>query len=111
MARIVQQDHAEPLAYDVTMADDGDHLVRTPRDRSADLLPLVALRPAAVTEESDRPFGSAQRRVEHEALAQSLARAGGARVHEVRSGGGLAPGLGRAAGRGRGGHLGRPPDP
>ena len=87
VARIVQEDHAEPLAYDVTMAD-GDRLhlsVRTPRDRSADLLARLWRYVRLRTDESDRPFGSVQRRVEHEALAQSLARAGGARVNEVRS--------------------------
>jgi undecaprenyl-diphosphatase len=86
LAAIEQRPGGDPLSYAVTTAA-GDRLaltVRTARDRSADLLDRLWRYIRLRSRETDRPFSSVQRRVEHEALAQSLAEAAGVRVAAVR---------------------------
>jgi undecaprenyl-diphosphatase len=87
VARVDQLDRDDPLAYAVVTGA-GERLsltVRTARDRSADLLGRLWRYVRLRTAETDRPHMSVQRRVEHEALAQSLAAAAGARVAAVRT--------------------------
>jgi glycosyltransferase 2 family protein len=85
--RIEQLDADDPLAYRIELAG-GEPLamtVRTDRDRSADLLGRLWRYARLRSAETDRPHMTVQRRVEHEALAQSLAAAAGARVAAVHS--------------------------
>jgi glycosyltransferase 2 family protein len=87
VAAIEQRPGNDPLLY-VVATTAGEHLVltvRTARDRSADLLDRLWRYVRLRSRETDRPFSSVQRRVEHEALAQSLAGAAGVRVAEVRA--------------------------
>ena len=84
---IEQVDTDDPLVYRVEVAG-GEPLtmtVRTDRDRSAELLARLWRYARLRSAEVDRPHVTVQRRVEHEALAQSLAAAGGARVAPVRN--------------------------
>ncbi|HKE76098.1 MAG TPA: lysylphosphatidylglycerol synthase transmembrane domain-containing protein [Acidimicrobiales bacterium] len=85
--RIEQVDRDDPLAYRIAVAGEPPlaMTVRTDRDRSADLLGRLWRYARLRSTEVDRPHVTVQRRVEHEALAQSLAAAGGARVATVRS--------------------------
>lgn len=75
----------DPLSYAIAtpVGDRRVLTVRTARDRSADLLDRLWRYVRLRRRETDRPFSSVQRRVEHEALAQSLAEAGGVRVPHV----------------------------
>ncbi|HKY68874.1 MAG TPA: lysylphosphatidylglycerol synthase transmembrane domain-containing protein, partial [Acidimicrobiales bacterium] len=82
---VTQLDTSDPLAYRLEMAD-GPPLalsVRTSHDRSADLLARLWRYVRLRTSETDRPFASMQRRIEHEALAQTLAAERGVRVPAV----------------------------
>jgi undecaprenyl-diphosphatase len=83
--RIDQLPTDDPLAYRIEVVGGGrlDLTVRTDRDRSADLLGRLWRYARLRSTETDRPHMSVQRRVEHEALAQSLAGAAGARVAQV----------------------------
>jgi undecaprenyl-diphosphatase len=83
--RIDQLPTDDPLAYRIDVAGGGqlDLTVRTDRDRSADLLGRLWRYARLRSNETDRPHMSVQRRVEHEALAQALAGAAGARVAQV----------------------------
>jgi glycosyltransferase 2 family protein len=86
VSRIEQQPGSEPLLYRVELAG-GERLrlaVRTVRDRSADMLSRLWRYARLRSAEVDQPHLTVQRRVEHEALAQSLAAVGGARVRAVR---------------------------
>ena len=87
VAAVTQLPGTEPLSYVVTTAG-GERLhlaVRTPQDRSADLLARLWRFARLRTDETDRPFATVQRRIEHEALALTLAAAGGARVRTLRT--------------------------
>jgi uncharacterized protein (TIRG00374 family) len=87
VARIVQLPGDDPLAYEVETRA-GERLglsVRTTRDRSADLLERLWRYVRLRSTETDRPYTTVQRRIEHEALAESLAAAAGARVAVVRT--------------------------
>ena len=87
VARIEQRPGSEPLLYRVELAG-GERLrlaVRTARDRSADLLARLWRYARLRSAEVDQPHLTVQRRVEHEALAQTLAATGGARVRAVRA--------------------------
>ena len=57
--------------------------VRTPEDRSSDLLNRLWSGVRLRSSEVERPFSSLKRRVEHEAFAASLAASGGAEVPEI----------------------------
>jgi len=85
VSRVTQLDASDPLAYRLDV-DDGPPLaltVRTSHDRSADLLARLWRYARLRTSEADRPFASMQRRIEHEALAQTLAAEHGVRVPGV----------------------------
>ncbi|HEY7073076.1 MAG TPA: hypothetical protein VH479_23315, partial [Acidimicrobiales bacterium] len=87
VARIEQRPGSEPLLYRIEMAG-GQRLrlaVRTSRDRSADMLGRLWRYARLRSTEVDQPHLTVQRRVEHEALAQTMAATGGARVRTVRS--------------------------
>jgi uncharacterized protein (TIRG00374 family) len=87
VAAVEQRPGNDPLSYAVATTA-GERLVltvRTARDRSADLLDRLWRYIRLRSRETDRPFSSVQRRVEHEALAQALAEAGGVRVPRVRA--------------------------
>ncbi|HET6954694.1 MAG TPA: lysylphosphatidylglycerol synthase transmembrane domain-containing protein [Acidimicrobiales bacterium] len=87
LAAVEQLPATDPLTYAVRTAA-GRRLaltVRTSRDRSADLLDRLWRYVRLRSRETDRPFSSVQRRVEHEALAQALAEAAGVRVAGVRA--------------------------
>jgi glycosyltransferase 2 family protein len=87
VAAVEQRPGDDPLSYTVATTA-GERLVltvRTARDRSADLLDRLWRYVRLRSRETDRPFSSVQRRVEHEALAQSLAEAAGVRVAAVRA--------------------------
>src|SRR5918995_488435 len=76
-----------PLRYAVELAG-GEKLqmrVRTTHDRSADLLEQLWRTVRLRTSQVDEPFDTVQRRIEHEALAQTSAGAAGMRVAGVQS--------------------------
>ena len=85
LARVVQLDTADPLRYRLEAADGGLSAleVRTPRDRSADLLASLWRYARLRSTEVDRPFSTLQRRIEHEALGQALALDAGVRTPAV----------------------------
>jgi undecaprenyl-diphosphatase len=78
---------ASPLSYLVTMRDGTlrDLRLRTPHDRSADLLERLWRYVRLRSIDNDAPFSTLSRRVEHEALALTMAAKAGARVHDVRA--------------------------
>jgi undecaprenyl-diphosphatase len=78
---------ASPLAYLVTMRDGTllDLRLRTPHDRSADLLDRLWRYVRLRSIDSDAPFSTLSRRVEHEALSLTMAAKAGARVRDVRA--------------------------
>ena len=87
VAAVEQRAGTDPLSYSVATAG-GERLVlavRTAGDRSADMLDRLWRYVRLRGRETDRPFSSVQRRVEHEALAQTLAAAAGVRVPPVRA--------------------------
>jgi len=57
--------------------------VRTPEDRSSDLLNRFWAAARLRTSEVERPYSSLRRRVEHEAFAMTMARDRGAEVPEM----------------------------
>jgi uncharacterized membrane protein YbhN (UPF0104 family)/tRNA A-37 threonylcarbamoyl transferase component Bud32 len=72
--------------YRMTAADRTDELfvkVRTPSDRSGDLLNRLWRAVHLRSSEVERPFSSLQRRVEHEAFAANVAASAGANVPEI----------------------------
>jgi uncharacterized membrane protein YbhN (UPF0104 family) len=85
--RIEQLTGDTPLRYTVELAG-GDRLqmrVRTSHDRSAELLEQLWRTVRLRTSHLDEPYDTVQRRIEHEALAQTSAGAAGMRVAAVRS--------------------------
>jgi glycosyltransferase 2 family protein len=85
--RIEQLGGDTPLRYAVELAG-GEKLqmkVRTTHDRSADLLEQLWRTVRLRTSQVDEPFDTVQRRIEHEALAQTSAGAAGMRVAGVQS--------------------------
>ena len=85
--RIDQLGGDTPLRYAVELAG-GEKLqmrVRTTHDRSADLLEQLWRTVRLRTSQVDEPFDTVQRRMEHEALAQTSAGAAGMRVAGVQS--------------------------
>jgi uncharacterized membrane protein YbhN (UPF0104 family) len=86
-ARIEQQEATSPLDYLVTMRDGTllDLRLRTPHDRSADLLDRLWRYVRLRSVDSDAPFSTLSRRVEHEALVLTMAAKAGARVRDVRT--------------------------
>ena len=78
---------ASPLSYLVTMRDGTllDLRLRTPHDRSADLLERLWRYVRLRSIDNDAPFSTLSRRVEHEALALTMAAKAGARAHDVRA--------------------------
>jgi undecaprenyl-diphosphatase len=76
-----------PLRYLVTMRDGTvrDLRLRSPHDRSADLLDRLWRYVRLRNIDNDAPFSTLSRRVEHEALALTMAAKAGARVHDVRA--------------------------
>jgi glycosyltransferase 2 family protein len=85
LARVTQLPATDPLAYEIETAA-GARLaltVRTSRDRSADLLDRLLRYAQLRGTETDRPFTTIERRVEHEALAQALAAEAGVRLGVV----------------------------
>jgi uncharacterized membrane protein YbhN (UPF0104 family)/tRNA A-37 threonylcarbamoyl transferase component Bud32 len=85
--RIEQLAGDTPLRYAVDLAD-GDKLqlrVRTRTDRSSDRLEQAWRTVRLRTSQVDEPYATVQRRIEHEALAQTMASAAGVRVPAVRS--------------------------
>ncbi|HZA87962.1 MAG TPA: hypothetical protein VE466_13885, partial [Acidimicrobiales bacterium] len=85
--RIEQLGGDTPLRYAVELAG-GEKLqmrVRTTHDRSADLLEQLWRTVRLRTSQVDEPFDTVQRRMEHEALAQTSAGAAGMRVAGVQS--------------------------
>jgi glycosyltransferase 2 family protein len=86
-ARIEQLEGDTPLRYLVDLAD-GERLllrVRTRTDRSADRLEQAWRTVRLRTSQVDEPYATVQRRVEHEALAQTTAGAAGVHVPVVRN--------------------------
>jgi uncharacterized membrane protein YbhN (UPF0104 family) len=83
----VGEGSSSPLGYLVTMRDGTtlDLRLRTPHDRSADLLDRLWRYVRLRSIDSDAPFSTLARRVEHEALSLTLAAKAGARVHDVRA--------------------------
>jgi glycosyltransferase 2 family protein len=84
--RIEQLAGDTPLRYAVELAD-GEKLqlrVRTRTDRSSDRLEQAWRTVRLRTSQVDEPYATVQRRVEHEALAQTTAGAAGVRVPAVR---------------------------
>ena len=81
------RESASPLHYLVTMRDGTalDLRLRTPHDRSADLLDRVWRYVRLRSIDNDAPFSTLSRRVEHEALALTMAAKAGARVRDVRA--------------------------
>src|SRR5918994_1951773 len=80
--RIDQLGGDTPLRYAVELAG-GEKLqmrVRTTHDRSADLLEQLWRAGRPRTSQVDEPFDTVQRRIEHEALAQTSAGVAGMRV-------------------------------
>ncbi|HYZ97237.1 MAG TPA: lysylphosphatidylglycerol synthase transmembrane domain-containing protein [Acidimicrobiales bacterium] len=85
--RVEQLEGDGPLRYAVELAD-GESLLlrlRTRADRSAELLEQLWRTVRLRTSQLDEPYSTVQRRVEHEALAQAAAGAGGVRVPRVRA--------------------------
>jgi glycosyltransferase 2 family protein len=85
--RIEQLGGDTPLRYAIELAG-GEKLqmrVRTTHDRSADLLEQLWRTVRLRTSQVDEPFDTVQRRIEHEALAQTSAGAAGMRVAGVQS--------------------------
>lgn len=82
--RIIQQT-SSPLSYLVETRSGTrfDLRLRTSYDRSADLLERLWRYLRLRSRETDRPFNTLGRSVEHEALALTMAAKAGARVHEV----------------------------
>jgi glycosyltransferase 2 family protein len=86
-ARIEQLEGDTPLRYLVDLAD-GERLllrVRTRTDRSSDRLEQAWRTVRLRTSQVDEPYATVQRRVEHEALAQTTAGAAGVHVPVVRN--------------------------
>ena len=82
---LIDTDSSTPR-YRLTTADRNDELfvkVRTPSDRSGDLLDRLWRAVRLRSSEVERPFSSLQRRVEHEAFAANVAASAGANVPEV----------------------------
>ena len=82
---LIDTDSTTPR-YRFTTADRNDELfvkVRTPSDRSGDLLDRLWRAVRLRSSEVERPFSSLQRRVEHEAFAANVAASAGANVPEV----------------------------
>ena len=85
--RIEQLEGDTPLRYAVDLAD-GERLqlrVRTRTDRSSERLEQAWRTVRLRTSQVDEPYATVQRRVEHEALAQTTAGAAGVRVPAVRN--------------------------
>ncbi|HET6834026.1 MAG TPA: lysylphosphatidylglycerol synthase transmembrane domain-containing protein [Acidimicrobiales bacterium] len=85
--RIEQLAGDTPLRYAVDLAD-GEKLllrVRTRTDRSSERLEQAWRTLRLRTSQVDEPYATVQRRIEHEALAQTMASAAGVRVPAVRS--------------------------
>ena len=85
--RIEQLEGDTPLRYLVDLAD-GERLllrVRTRTDRSSDRLEQAWRTVRLRTSQVDEPYATVQRRVEHEALAQTTAGAAGVHVPVVRN--------------------------
>jgi glycosyltransferase 2 family protein len=85
--RIEQLAGDTPLRYLVDLAD-GERLllrVRTRTDRSSDRLEQAWRTVRLRTSQVDEPYATVQRRVEHEALAQTTAGAAGVHVPVVRN--------------------------
>ena len=85
--RIEQLAGDTPLRYAVVLAD-GEKLqlrVRTRTDRSSERLEQAWRTVRLRTSQVDEPYATVQRRVEHEALAQTMAGAAGVRVPVVRN--------------------------
>jgi uncharacterized membrane protein YbhN (UPF0104 family)/tRNA A-37 threonylcarbamoyl transferase component Bud32 len=85
-ARVEQLTGDAPLRYAVDLAG-GDKLqlrVRTRTDRSAERLEQVWRTVRLRTSQVDEPYTTVQRRIEHEALAQTTAGAAGVRVAQLR---------------------------
>jgi glycosyltransferase 2 family protein len=85
--RIEQLEGDTPLRYAVDLAD-GEKLqlrVRTRMDRSSERLEQAWRTVRLRTSQVDEPYATVQRRIEHEALAQTMAGAAGVRVPAVRS--------------------------
>ena len=85
--RIDQLGGDTPLRYAVELAgaEKLQMRVRTTHDRSADLLEQLWRTVRLRTSQVDEPFDTVQRRIEHEALAQTSAGAAGMRVAGVQS--------------------------
>jgi len=85
--RIEQLGGDTPLRYAVELAgaEKLQMRVRTTHDRSADLLEQLWRTVRLRTSQVDEPFDTVQRRIEHEALAQTSAGAAGMRVAGVQS--------------------------
>jgi glycosyltransferase 2 family protein len=85
--RIEQLAGDTPLRYAVVLAD-GEKLqlrVRTRTDRSSERLEQAWRTVRLRTSQVDEPHATVQRRIEHEALAQTMAGAAGVRVPVVRN--------------------------
>jgi glycosyltransferase 2 family protein len=85
--RIEQLAGDTPLRYAVVLAD-GEKLqlrVRTRTDRSSERLEQAWRTVRLRTSQVDEPYATVQRRIEHEALAQTMAGAAGVRVAVVRN--------------------------
>jgi uncharacterized membrane protein YbhN (UPF0104 family)/tRNA A-37 threonylcarbamoyl transferase component Bud32 len=85
--RIDQLEGDTPLRYAVDLADGGklQLRVRTRTDRSSDRLEQAWRTVRLRTSQVDEPYATVQRRIEHEALAQTTSGAAGVRVPSVRS--------------------------
>src|SRR5918994_920292 len=85
--RIEQLGGDTPLRYAVELAgaEKLQMRVRTTHDRSADLLEQLWRTVRLRTSQVDEPFDTVQRRIEHEALAQTSAGAAGMRVAGAQS--------------------------
>jgi glycosyltransferase 2 family protein len=84
--RVVQHPGINPLTYEVELVD-GQRLemrLRTEHDRSAELLEQLWRSLRLRTWVTDQPYDTVQQRIEHEALAQVEAAAGGVRVATLR---------------------------
>ncbi len=85
--RIEQLAGDTPLRYAVDLADGGklQLRVRTRTDRSSERLEQAWRTVRLRTSQVDEPYATVQRRIEHEALAQTTAGAAGVRVRAVRN--------------------------
>ncbi|HEY3140543.1 MAG TPA: lysylphosphatidylglycerol synthase transmembrane domain-containing protein [Acidimicrobiales bacterium] len=83
--RIEQTQSSSPLVYLVTTDSDEklELRLRTPTDRSADLLDRLWRFVRLRSSETDAPFSTLPRRLEHEALALTMAAKAGAHVRDV----------------------------